>query len=400
MRIGKKQEPDKRVLYNKTVIRPKQEFYGKVPNLLIGEYGYPHVNVGSLIAEDYSDQDDAKGFAKSNLKINDILYKRQALINTRQTMFVKERQTRYGRQVEELAKSTKATSSEVHTEKPVSLQMGFHERAAPHGPSVLLKKLDITENTKIPKRVDQLTEDNTKASAALSELQEHKFDEYYLTKLLSVGSLGHAKNKKIVPTKWSITAVDDTLGKNVHEDIFDYAEHDLTVITGNYLGNYYHILIQPGTWSFELIEYVMPKTIHNDSTGGLLCHDYEFSQGRKKYADNTAGGYYATRLPILEYFKKIHKQGRVTVYRIITPEYNVPLGVWVVREGVRKSMRTSMHKEQDEAKGFVTLHPPSLREAKKELLDMFKAKGLTNAQEYLDIAKLLKEQQTGLGSWF
>ena len=49
--------------------------------------------------------------------------------------------------------------------------------------------------------------------------------------LLSVGVLGLKKNKRLVPTRWSITATDDMLGKHLwkqvqqHKWIEDYELH-------------------------------------------------------------------------------------------------------------------------------------------------------------------------------
>jgi hypothetical protein len=392
MKLGKKEEADKSLLYKKKTFKPKSEFYGKVPNLLIGTHNYPFVNVGSLVSENFSDQDNIKDFIKNKLSINKVLEKRQELVNTKNRMHVKGEVTRYGKQVQELAKSTNAVSSEVHTEKPI-LQMQLDHTNTPHGPSAQLKKLDITENTKIPKRIDQISEDNITASNALEELQQKKYDEYYLTKLLSVGTLGKQQNKKIVPTKWSITAVDDHLGKNITQGVLDQTEHNFELFTGNYFGNYYWIIVQPGRFAYELIEYVLPKTINNSDSEIVVAHDYEFEQGRKSYASSTTGGYYAARLPVLEYLKQHKRQGRVTVYRIITPEYTVPLGVWVVREGIRQTLNNHS------SSGFRKGQYQSLTEIKKQMAQEI-TPWVHNTEEFFKISKLFGISQTSLGRWF
>jgi hypothetical protein len=104
----------------------------------------------------------------------------------------------------------------------------------------------------------------------------------------------------------------------------------------------YIICFLPGAYSYEFIEIIYPKTKHNKSSEFQIDSDYEFTQGRTKYAFETAGGYYASRLPIIEYLKGKRKQGRVIVFRCITDDYTTPLGVWVVREGVRKSLETKL----------------------------------------------------------
>jgi hypothetical protein len=66
--------------------------------------------------------------------------------------------------------------------------------------------------------------------------------------------------------------------------------------------------------------------------------DFEPFSGRKEYAYATAGGYYASRLPILEYLNRIKRQAGVLAIRLETPSYWAALGVWVVRESVRKTL--------------------------------------------------------------
>lgn len=386
MRLGKKEEADKRMLRGKAM--PKKFFSGMTPNLLIGDYGYPHVNVGALSTEKDTRTDNPKKFAAQNTPIDDILKKRQEMINSRLQRSVRDVNERFVEQTQDVAKSSRAVDSEVELEKAIPTFMSFDERNLPHGPSAQLKRLDITSNPRVPKKIERLTSDtDVKAATALSELQG-QYDEYYLTQLLSAGTLG--KKRKLVPTKWSITAVDDTVGKHLHKKILDYNECDYTYLTGGYLGNHFILLVMPGPWSFELIEIVLPGTIYNSSDEVLIGQDFEFTQGRKEYAHNTSGGYYATRLPILEHFIKNKRQGRVLALRVITKEYTVPLGVWVVREATRKAL-LALDKEDD--------RPQARKELIEKAKQQMKELGVKEPEKILGISKVLKELQQGLGSW-
>ncbi|MEM3845867.1 MAG: hypothetical protein QXU98_09220, partial [Candidatus Parvarchaeota archaeon] len=89
-----------------------------------------------------------------------------------------------------------------------------------------------------------------------------------------------------------------------------------------------------GEWSFELIE-----VWNNSSKLFIGDGDYELYEGRKTYASNTAGGYYAVRLAVLEELKRLKRQFTVVAIREITPDYFVPLGVWVVRESARAALK-------------------------------------------------------------
>jgi hypothetical protein len=111
---------------------------------------------------------------------------------------------------------------------------------------------------------------------------------------------------------------------------------------GEFLGNQYIVLLFPEVWSYELFELYSPGSSWNPSTEMKASTDFEDYFGRKEYAFATAGGYYASRFPILEYLAGLRKQASVLVIRIETPSYWAGLGVWVVRESVRKALKTFM----------------------------------------------------------
>ncbi len=388
MKLGKKGEPEKSLLYSRPL--PKKSFSGKTPNVLIGSYGYPEVNVGALVDEENNTTiDNPKFLAKTNNDINDILRQRQSLINSQLKVKVKQVKNKFAEQTQDIAKSALPVETEVELQKPLSMHTSFYDQAMPHGPSALLKKLDITSNPKIPHQIESATSDtDVKAETAMSELGKKGFDEYYLTRLLSTGTLG--KERKIVPTKWAITAVDDAIAKELRTEILQFSDMNYTLFTGNYLGNYYVILMIPGDWSFELIEYVNKDTIYNQGNEVIVGQDHEFAQGRKKYATNTTGGYYAARLPILQFLKRKKRQARVIVFRTITKEYTVPLGVWVVREGVRNSLLHPLQSDE------ITDSDSLLKVAKEEI----KKLGIINPEKFLNVSIVLKEEQKSLKRWF
>ena len=91
-----------------------------------------------------------------------------------------------------------------------------------------------------------------------------------------------------------------------------------------------------------------PNTLWNISLDGTnqnlqpqIMTDFEFYGGRKDYASNITGAYYAARKSVCEYLYKIKKQARVLIFREVSGGYVVPLGVWVIRETVNNAMWTS-----------------------------------------------------------
>jgi len=331
--IYKKIESQKKVN-----IKAKKDFFGETPNIFIGRYGYPNINVGILSTEEYKEHDNPLLWSKENFQLPEIVVLRIALINSNFKANIKTFNDRYLEMSKEISLAKKPVDVEISLKDKPLFRLNFQQDTAPHGPSVRLKKAKITENPKIPQAVDKLTNDEVKSNQALSILYDKGYDEHYLTKILSVGNLGSKKERKLVPTRWSITAVDDNIGKKLIKEIKDYHEYDYVAHFGGYLGNYYLILFFPEKWSYELFETYLPKSLWNQMNQLQTVSDYETYQGRKDYAKNTTGGYYAARLAILEYLKKKKRQASILTLRFITDEYWAPLGVWVVREAARKAL--------------------------------------------------------------
>ena len=230
--------------------------------------------------------------------------------------------------------ASKPVDVDINLKDKPHFRVNYDNLIAPTGPYAELKKIKLTENPKIHTKVQKVHYDtDLKANDALIYLYENKFDENFLSKILSVGNIGIGKNRKLVPTRWSITATDDALGKHLLNEVKKYNEINYSAFFGNYLGNYYLILCFPGVWSYELFE------MHVSNPANFMT-DYEPYEGRKYYAEETAGGYYTARLASLEKLNEMKKQGSVLALRFVTGDYTLPLGVWVTREAARKSMQS------------------------------------------------------------
>jgi hypothetical protein len=156
---------------------------------------------------------------------------------------------------QEAAMSFSSVDVEMHFTKAPSLAVEFHRINQPMGPSAPFDKFTLADNSKIPSKVDELVEEGVKANAAMNELALAGFDEHYLTRLLTAGVLGQKKSRKLVPTKWGITAVDDTLAKNHMKNIREMKQGDSFLLFFNeYLANRFSILLMPGSWEYEGFE--------------------------------------------------------------------------------------------------------------------------------------------------
>ncbi len=320
----------------------KKEYFGESPNVFVGRYGYPRVNVGILSNEFLpKDVDQPKLWAEQNYDIPKIVDLRSSLINSRFKVNIKSFDEKFLEITKEVSMAKKPVDVEVHLNKKPQYNVSLDRDLTPYGPAVKLEKAEITENPKITRQVDKVvSEDDLKATEAIDYLYNKGYDEYFLTKLISVGNIGLKLNRKLVPTRWSITAIDDTLGKKLISNVKEFNEYNYVAHFGGYLGNYYLILFFPEIWSYELFETYVgdPKKARPDEIE--TATDHEPYSGRKYYANNTAGGYYAARLGILEYLKNKKRQASVLTLRFITSEYHTALGVWVVREATRNSLKS------------------------------------------------------------
>ncbi len=320
------------------------------PSVFIGsKLKYPLVNVGILSPLNKDENswlyDDAKYWADNNLNIEEVMSLRNGLLNSRFQAKVSD--IRLNKKFVEIAKDVAISSKQVDIEVELKnrLIVGREKDKilTPHGMRAGLKNVEITGNVKIDKKVDKVINDEIKASEGIEYLYKNEFNEYTLSKILSVGVMGLKKNKKLVPTRWSITATDDMLGKQFLKNVRNYPWiENYELFYGEFMGNQYLLIMFPSVWSYELFEMYLPHSSWNPGQDIKASTDIEGYHGRKNYAFDTAGGYYASRFAVLEYLNSIKRQASVIALRVETPSYWAALGVWVVRESVKKALRRSM----------------------------------------------------------
>jgi hypothetical protein len=367
------------------------------PSVFVGsQLRYPLVNVGILTPLDRDDNswiyDDAKYWAENDFEIQDVVRLRESLLNSRFQSKVQDSRLnkKFVQIAQEIAIASKPVDVEIKLQNRLKVGKQNEKIVTPHGMKAKLDDAKITSNVKVDRQVDKVINDEIKAAEGLEMLYKRNFNEYTLNKILSVGVLGLKKNKRLVPTRWSITATDDTLGKSLLKKIRDYKWiENYELFFGEFLSNCYLIMLFPNVWNYELFELYLPGSSWNPSIEIKAATDFENYYGRKTYAKATAGGYYASRLPILEYLNSIKRQASVLVIRIETPSYWAALGVWVVRESVRKALKRMMNFASKE----------ELLEAVKQI---GKIKFNFDSSSIINQSKLLKQIKTqkNLMRWF
>ncbi len=325
--------------------KPKLHFSGKsAPELFVGRIGYPHINAGILTPQDndlISNFPSAEEWSAHNFSVANVLRLRGQLIYGKAKTHIKG--TDKIKQItQELALSSKPVSTEIFLKKKPTMQFSIDKVFQPMTNPAPIKKAVLEENPSVPKKVDYLINDtDVKSVDAINELYAANTKIDHLQKLLSIGLLGKKGNRRMVPTRWSITATDDVVSKE-HLKKIRYLPHlnQITLYSGHYLGNYIEALLLPGSFSFEAIECWISGSAYSADKDEFMI-DYEGFNGRKKYAYNVAGGYYATRLPLTEtLLLKIKRQASVLTFREIHPEYYAPLGVGIVRETAKRTFQS------------------------------------------------------------
>ncbi len=305
------------------------------PSIFVGRYGYPKVFAGPLISENENSTVVADTSSLYGKDLDFILRNTSSLIRASTRINVKRFTGRIIDATQEIAMSVKPLDTEVKVEK-ISFSPNLDTYFHPTGPRIIPRRIDVVDNPEIPRKVDGIVEDRIKANEAIIELYQYGLSVDYLQRLLSSGTLG--KERKLVPTRWSITAVDDAVAKSILKDVKLYDSIDtIEYYENSFMGNEFHILLIPGIWEYEMIETWIRGAIYASST--FTGEDYEPYEGRKDYAENITGAYYAAKLAVLESLKERRRQAKVLIYREITPDYRIPLGVWVIRETVRHALQ-------------------------------------------------------------
>jgi hypothetical protein len=312
------------------------------PSVFIGRMGYPNVYAGPLVPpvqEDTSMYDLPElWFGKS---IDEIVAFRSMLIRGKQRVHV-QKFVEAGKIIDktrELALAIEPVDVELLLTKKPHGSIFLSDEVQPFGPSAPIRDLNLG-NTRWDQRVEKAYADtDLKAVQAVLELYGNGVLETKIQRAFSVGAFGVEKNRRFVPTRWSITAVDDIISKNLMDQVREFPEiNEYRVYESHYLDNVFEILMIPREWCYEAIEAWYPGTVWNpDGKQVVMFGDWEDRDGRTSYAE-IGGCYYAARLAVCELLARERRQASVIVLREAHPGYIMPVGVWQVRENVRHAM--------------------------------------------------------------
>ena len=318
------------------------------PSVFIGRIGYPKVAIGPMIPPimgDTSVIDTPELWL--NRSLDDIVDFRSMLIRGKHNVDVydvesSDKIVEYTRELA-LAKNSVFTDA-IFTKKPKG-RIAFFDEAQPHGPSAPLKRFDIS-NPKYEQHIEKAFYDtDLKSREAIFNLYNDDVKISKIQRAFSVGAFGIRKLRRFVPTRWSITAVDSNISENLMKNTKTFPWiNEFRVYYHNQFDNRWTILMIPSEWQYELIEAWYPNTTWNPYGKSIsIFNSYEFYKGRTTYAE-IGGCYYAARLAVNEMLNQERRQAGAIILREAHPGYIMPIGVWNVRESVRKALKESYRK--------------------------------------------------------
>ncbi|MCF0226699.1 MAG: hypothetical protein HUK28_05240 [Methanobrevibacter sp.] len=355
------------------------------PSVFIGRWSYPKVYAGPMMVGQSGDtyiMDSPESWLEENKTQDEIINYRMNLVRGKQLIKIDDLENPFIEKLQDISLASKSIDSEAQFKKRPRGSV-LSEDSMPHGPSAAIEKFDI-EAVKWDRQLEKTFYDtDLKATEAVVNLHDKEVPFSAMQKAFSVGAIGTKNKRKLVPTRWSITACDSTLADEFLKEVRKFEQIDTyRVYEYGSLKNYYTIILTPTEWQYEWYEAFI-KLLGKEE---LLFTDYEKNSGKKEYS--TVGGcFYTCKMTVLDALRKERKQAGLIVLREAYEGY-VPLGVFNVRENIKAAMELPY-------KEFETL---------KEALAYCGSKLLLPVSKYVKAGKLLNEmlhtKQTTLDAYF
>ena len=305
------------------------------PSVFIGRWSYPKVYAGPMMSSEMGDthiMDSPEEWLGQNTTQDEIINYRMNLVRGKQLIKIDDLENPFVEKLQDISLASKSIDSEATFGKRPRGSM-LTEDSMPHGPSAVIEKFDI-DAVRWDRHLEKSFYDSDwKASEAVLNLHNKDVPFTAMQKAFSVGAIGTKNKRKLVPTRWSITACDSTLADLFLKEVRKFERLDTyRVYEFGALNNYYIIILTPTEWQYEWYEAFI-KLMKNEE---LIFSDYETNGGKKEYSI-VGGCYYTAKMAVLDYLMKIKKQTGLLILREAYDGY-VPLGVFNVRENIKEAM--------------------------------------------------------------
>ena len=262
------------------------------PSVFVGSYGYPKVAVGPMLPPIHGNTmilDLPERWLGKSLE--EIVNYRLSLVRGVQQIPVLDPKGKYIENLQEVAMATKPIDSDIEFLKITNPVTAIDGENAPFGPIGEIKNAKFS-NSSSDKKIQKVFYDkDLLAQDSVLQLYNNGIEMSRIQKCFSIGMFG--KNRKLVPTRWSITATDDIVSKSLVSKIMEFDIIDsFRVFTYNHLGNFFSVVLFPSRWMFEMQE------AWYDNQGKIgFGSDFGDARGLDHYP-TTAGAHFASRLGV------------------------------------------------------------------------------------------------------
>ena len=183
------------------------------PSVFVGSYNYPKVFVGPMVPPIHGNTELLDSPEKWKGKtLEEIINFRLNLVRGIQKTSIEQTEGRYIENLQEVTMSSKPTDLDLIFNKNVSSNISIDGESAPFGPIGEIKSAKFSGSTST-KPIEKIFYDrDMKAQDAVLKLYNSGIEISKIQKCFSIGMLG--KKRKLVPTKWSITATDDIISNS------------------------------------------------------------------------------------------------------------------------------------------------------------------------------------------
>jgi hypothetical protein len=305
------------------------------PSVFIGSWNYPDVYAGPLVTPAHGDtaiMDMPESWIPENKTQEEIIGYRLNLVRGKRMVNATGLDNRFVEKLQEITLSSASIESEVSfTEMPVG--QSFSEEHTPFGPSAPIEQFDIVAG-RWDRNLEKVYYDTDLTAAdAVVDLHQKGIPFSTIQKAFSVGTMGRNRGRRLVPTRWSITACDTMIGDKLLADVRKcgmidrWQLHEFTSLHNNYA-----VILMPTGWQYEWSEAFL-HVLNNEE---LVFSDHEGHKKKTSYS-SLGGCYYSCKMAVLEALAREQKQAGAIILREALTGY-VPMGVFNVRENVRSAM--------------------------------------------------------------
>jgi hypothetical protein len=324
-------------------IKGRTVFGATPPSVIVGEKGYPQIpviynlppGVSGSEAKSYEDPVGWWGV----LSLDEIIRRRSYQVASIIKVKVGDFEKLYEMELSPAAVSLKPVESEVYLKRSPHPKLTFSAGVDPVGPSAPADSIKVVGDAKLYRKLEKIIYDDVSSLEAVPRLYEEGVDVYTLIRAVSLGMVGKLRRRKLVPTRWAITAVDNLLINSMLKGLRNAATvNNVEVYRSEYLGNKFTIILYPGTYGSEWIEVWFPLSVFaSKSERPLVVYNRDNFKGRTLTVD---GGYDAARIALVEALTRRRRVASAIIIREVLPTYYASIGNWHIRESVRAALRS------------------------------------------------------------